>query len=37
MLSARHFSLAMFVAVLSVAVWLATSPLAALAEGEWGS
>lgn len=37
MLSVRHFGLSMFVAALSVAAWLATSPVAALAEGEWGS
>jgi hypothetical protein len=37
MLSARYFSLSVFVAVLSIAAWLAVSPVAAFAEGEWGS
>jgi len=36
MLSVRYFGLSMFVAALSVAAWLAASPVATFAcEGEW--
>ena len=36
MLRIRSFGLSALVAALSVSAWLAASPAAALAEGDWG-